>query len=167
VGLITPPFVKGGANEAHSVVDDPSCDACGCDGPLGVAQAKPISDSADAQCAKLAIKTLGSSFNPSNYTFHGGSDVIDTFDVQATEGNDVFCGFGGDDRIDTLEAGDIFLGGAGDDFVLNTTGTFNGGDGIDTVGINNGTFNGGEGNDTVLRSNTGTTTNVEVLPTNP
>src|SRR5215217_3220936 len=42
-----------------------------------VAQAAPISDKADAQCAKLAIRTLGTSFNPSNYAFHGG-----------TEGND-------------------------------------------------------------------------------
>ena len=35
---------------------------------------RPIADSADAKCAKLAIKTLGPSFNPSNYTFHGGTD---------------------------------------------------------------------------------------------
>ena len=38
----------------------------------GVAQAAPIGDSADAQCAKLAIRTLGPSVNPSNYTFIGG-----------------------------------------------------------------------------------------------
>lgn len=43
----------------------------------GVAQAAPISDKADAQCAKLAIRMLGPSYNPSNYTFIGG-----------TEGND-------------------------------------------------------------------------------
>ena len=39
----------------------------------GVAQARPISGSADAKCAKLTIKTLGPSFNPSNYTFIGGT----------------------------------------------------------------------------------------------
>jgi hypothetical protein len=38
----------------------------------GVAQTAPIGDSADAQCAKLAIRTLGPSVNPSNYTFIGG-----------------------------------------------------------------------------------------------
>jgi hypothetical protein len=45
----------------------------------GVAQAAPISDKADAQCAKLAIKTLGPSSNPSNYTFIGGSEGEDDF----------------------------------------------------------------------------------------
>jgi hypothetical protein len=50
----------------------------------GVAQARPIADAADAQCAKLAIQTLGASFNPANYTFHGG-----------TEGDDVFTGAAG------------------------------------------------------------------------
>src|SRR5919107_1512008 len=43
----------------------------------GVAQARPIADSADAKCAKLAIKTLGPSFNPSNYTFIGGTEGED------------------------------------------------------------------------------------------
>jgi hypothetical protein len=45
----------------------------------GVAQAAPISDKADAQCAKLAIKTLGPSFNASNYTFIGGTEGDDNF----------------------------------------------------------------------------------------
>jgi hypothetical protein len=36
----------------------------------GVAQAKTtIGGSAEAQCAKLAIQTLGKGFNPANYTF--------------------------------------------------------------------------------------------------
>src|SRR5215213_622037 len=80
---------------------------------LGVAQARPIAVSPDAKCAKLAIKTLGPSFNPSNYTFIGGTELQDVFDDQGTEGPDVFCGFGGDDLIDTLAAGDIFLVGSG------------------------------------------------------
>jgi hypothetical protein len=80
----------------------------------GMAQAAPISTKADAQCAKLAIQTLGSSFNPANYTFHGGTAAGDTF--TGTDGqSEVFCGFGGDDRIYTLQAGDIFLGGDGKD----------------------------------------------------
>jgi Ca2+-binding RTX toxin-like protein len=135
----------------------------------GVAQAAPISDKADAQCAKLGIKTLGSSFNPSNYTFHGGSEGNDIDTFTPTAGPDVFCGFGGDDTITTtLAAGDIFLGGAGNDSVSENSGTFYGGDGNDSVfrnggvrtsGIfyggagndyvdfNTGTFNGGDGND--------------------
>jgi hypothetical protein len=145
----------------------------------GVAQAAPISTKADAQCAKLAIQTLGSSFNPSNYTFHGGTEANDTFtDDDATAGPDVFCGFGGDDVIRRLDAGDVFLGGEGDDFVGTDAGdplssnygtfyggpgddfvldvnesTFNGGEGDDRVTDNRGTFVGGEGNDTVVTGN--------------
>jgi Ca2+-binding RTX toxin-like protein len=127
----------------------------------GVAQAKPISGSPDAKCAKLAIKTLGASFNPSNYTFEGGTEGNNDFTLANTTGaDDFFCGLGGDDRIDTLDAGDIFLGGDGDDNVLFNHGTFNGGEGIDSIGErtnfgigflggNTGTFNGGEGNDSV------------------
>jgi Ca2+-binding RTX toxin-like protein len=133
----------------------------------GVAQAKPIADSPDAKCAQLTIKMLGPSFNPSNYTFHGGTEGDDVFTGQATAGPDVFCGFGGDDVITTLDAGDIFLGGAGNDSVRDNFGTaygqegadqvvrnfagstFNGGDGNDFVLNNQGTFNGGPGLDTV------------------
>jgi hypothetical protein len=55
----------------------------------------------------------------------------------------VFCGFGGDDCIHTLDAGDIFLGGAGKDGVFNQNGgTFNGGPSSDmVVGQNGGVFN--------------------------
>src|SRR4051812_40582942 len=89
----------------------------------GVAQAKPIGGKADAKCAQLTIKTLGPSFNPSTYTFHGGTEGADVFTGQATAGPDVFCGFGGDDSITTLDAGDIFLGGAGNDSVRDNFGT--------------------------------------------
>ena len=122
----------------------------------GVAQAKPIADPADAQCAKLTIKTLGPSFNPSNYTFIGGTEGSDNFTGEATAGPDVFCGFGGNDPIQTLDADDIFLGGAGDDLVLNNNGTFYGGAGNERVGTNNGTFYGQEGIDQVLLDNFGT-----------
>src|SRR5215208_4024095 len=64
----------------------------------GVAQAKPTATSADRQCMKLAIQTLPN-FKPAHYTFHGGTDdimVVADFTGQGTEeGNDVFCGFGG------------------------------------------------------------------------
>ena len=120
----------------------------------GVAQAKPIGTKADAQCAKLAIKTLGPSFNPSTYTFHGGTEGDDpTTTFTATEGNDVFCGFGGNDVIRTLDAGDIFLGGEGTDRVEDNSGTFYGGEGDDNILVNPGTFVGGEGNDTVANGN--------------
>ena len=118
----------------------------------GVAQAAPISDKADAQCAKLAIKTFGPSFNPSNYTFHGGTVGEDNFTFEGSvDGSDVYCGFGSNDQIDTVNEGDIFLGGAGDDAVNFNAGTFNGGDGDDFVSNNEvtGTFNGGDGCDSV------------------
>jgi Ca2+-binding RTX toxin-like protein len=115
----------------------------------GVAQAAPIGGKADAQCAKLAIKTLGPNFNPSTYTFHGGTEGDARDNFTATEGNDVFCGFGGFDRILRLDAGDIFLGGAGNDSVDTNNGTFYGGEGGDFVDLNFGTFYGEEGNDAV------------------
>jgi hypothetical protein len=136
----------------------------------GVAQAAPIGGKADAQCAKLAIQTLGPGVNPSNYTFHGGTegnDLDDTF-KPPTEGPAVFCGFGGDDQKARLNVGDIFLGGEGIDSVIfndgtfngeagndsvvfnQVTGTFNGGPGDDSVSFNYGTFNGGEGIDSVV-----------------
>jgi hypothetical protein len=121
-----------------------------------VAQAAPISDKADAQCAKLARQTLGASFNPPNYNFHGGTEADNDFTGQATEGDDVFCGFGGVDRITTLDAGDIFLAGAGSDLqVQDNNGTFYGGEGDDGVNTNSltGTFDGGPGDDTVGTGN--------------
>jgi hypothetical protein len=103
----------------------------------GVAQAKPIADSPDAKCAQLTIKTLGPSFNPSNYTFHGGTEGIDFFDNGAAAAPEVFCGFGGDfDSLGIIATDDIFLGGAGRDFVLDNYGTFYGEEGTDTVRAN-------------------------------
>jgi hypothetical protein len=126
----------------------------------GVAQSAPMSGKADAQCKKLARQTLPN-FKPAHYTFHGGTEVGDTFDDDNTEGQpDVFCGFGngegiGDlDGIAILEEGDIFLGGAGRDLVDINNGTFYGQEGDDVVVIsNNGTFVGGEGIDTVGSGN--------------
>src|SRR5215217_7967695 len=120
----------------------------------GVAQAKPTSDSPDAKCEKLAIQTLGASFNPANYTFHGGTTGNDTFTGDAGT-LEVFCGFGGDDGAFEGQEGDIFLGGAGVDSVNLNNGTFYGGAGNDLVNTNNGTFNGGDGDDTVV-TNRGT-----------
>jgi Ca2+-binding RTX toxin-like protein len=117
----------------------------------GVAQAKPtIGSKADAKCLAEAVRTLGPGFNPTNYTFIGGTEGLDLFDPIATAGPDVFCGFGGNDIILTLAEGDIFLGGAGYDTVFNTNyGTFYGGEDGDSVDINEGTFYGGEGDDSV------------------
>jgi hypothetical protein len=119
----------------------------------GVAQAAPISGKDDAQCAKLAIQTLGPGFNPANYTFIGGTEGNDDFTGQGTAGPDVICGFGGNDRIvweDAVYEGDIFLGGAGTDYVSNNAGTFYGGADNDGVEVNSGTFYGQEGTDDVL-----------------
>jgi Ca2+-binding RTX toxin-like protein len=128
----------------------------------GVAQAKPVADSPDAKCAQLTIQTLGPSFNPSKYTFHGGTEGDDVFTGQATAGPDVFCGFGGDDFIRTLDEGDIFLGGAGNDTVRDNYGTAYGQEGDDQVAFFNfpgSTFNGGAGNDFVYGNLAGSTFN--------
>jgi hypothetical protein len=150
--------VKGGAYEAHRVVDDPSRDDSGCYGPLCGGPGQANKRSADAKCAKLAIKTLGPSFNPSNYTFFGGNEVSNEFSGVKTEGPDVFCGFGGPDFISSgpsfisLDAGDIFLGGEGDDSVTSNEqgATFNGEAGNDFVEENGGRFVGGEDCDDVM-----------------
>jgi VCBS repeat-containing protein len=110
---------------------------------------------ADAQCKTLAIQTLGSSFNPANYTFHGGTTAGDTFTGTAGQ-SEVFCGFGGDDSIGTLQGGDIFLGGDGNDSVTDNNGTFYGEAGNDSVEDNSGTFNGGADNDSVTYINRST-----------
>jgi VCBS repeat-containing protein len=108
-------------------------------------------NSPDAQCRTLASKTLGSSFNPDNYTFHGGTAADDTF--TGTDGqSEVFCGFGGNDSIGTLQAGDIFLGGDGNDTVTTNNGTFYGDAGNDYVHYNRRTFNGGAGDDSVYEN---------------
>ena len=129
-----------------------------------VALAKPIGGSADAKCAKLAKQTLGPSVTPANYTFIGGTAGDDNLSGKATAGSDVFCGFGGDDSISTLDGGDTFLGGDGNDSVTLNYGTFNGGAGDDYVIVNSGIFNGGDGNDSVTNDNEGTTNSVENLP---
>ena len=121
----------------------------------GVAQAKPITNTkADTKCLAEAVKTVQQpGFNPSDYTFHGGTAGEDFFTGQATEGPDVFCGFGGNDSIPNLETGDIFLGGEGNDYVNGNYGTFLGGSGNDVVSENFGTFYGGVGNDSVDNNN--------------
>ena|SRR5215208_135646 len=130
----------------------------------GVAQAAPISGKADVQCLKLAIKTLGPSFNPGTYTFIGGTEGIDNFSnpPQATAGPDVICGFGGDDAIFTVDAGDIFLGGEGNEFIAFNSGTVYGGEGNDFIDTNKGTFDGGAGTDEVSINEGGILISVEV-----
>jgi hypothetical protein len=117
----------------------------------GVARAGPVGSKADAQCMTLANKTLGSSFKPSNYTFIGGTAGSDTFTGTAGQ-SEVFCGFGGNDSIGTLQAGDIFLGGDGLDTVTTNSGTFYGGADNDTVDSNNGIFYGEAGDDSVTNN---------------
>jgi hypothetical protein len=119
-----------------------------------VAQAKPITNGkADAKCLVEANKTLGPGFNPSDYTFHGGTEDSDNFDLRGTDDPDVFCGFGGGDSIlRRLEAGDIFLGGEGNGTVTDNYDTFYGEAGNDSVEHNSpvGPFYGGPGIDTVF-----------------
>src|SRR5215217_3487959 len=119
-----------------------------------VALAAPTSDSPNAKCEKLAAQTLGPSFNPANYTFHGSTAGNDIFTGDAGT-LAVFCGFGGDDGAFEVQEGDIFLGGAGVDSVSLNNGTFYGGAGNDLVNTNIGTFNGEAGDDSV-NTNRGT-----------
>jgi len=132
----------------------------------GVAQA---AGSPKARCQQEAELLTGSTLTSYNVVV-GNNKRADNFTLKGTDGvAEVFCGFGGNDEIGTLEAGDIFIGGAGDDSVYDAnygtfigdagidavwdntlTGTFNGEVGNDTVTFNYGTFNGGDGNDSVV-----------------
>ncbi len=97
----------------------------------GVAQAA----SPKAKCQQEAESLSGSNLTGSNFIL-GNNKRADDFSSKATTaGTDVFCGFGGDDWIDTLDAGDLFIGGAGNDTIYET---------------NNGTFIGGAGDDFVV-----------------
>jgi hypothetical protein len=118
---------------------------------LGAADTALAQDNARARCIREAARAglLGRDLNPGHANFVLGTDADDNFSGRATAGRDVFCGFGGDDEIDPLNEGDVFLGGDGDDHVgTQFGGTFNGGAGDDSVGfLQAGTFNGGPGTD--------------------
>ena len=87
----------------------------------GVAQAaSPSSD-----CREKAESLTGK--NLEGYFFVVGTADSNTF--SPTNGRaEVFCGFGGGDRISHLKGVDIFIGGAGRDYVGTNNGTFYGGD---------------------------------------
>src|SRR5919107_813949 len=111
----------------------------------GVAQA---AGSPTARCKQEAanLGIVGS------YNFVGGNNKrADNFSSKATAGADVFCGFGGNDSIGTLDAGDFFIGGDGLYTVTTNNGTFNGEAGNDNITFNEdpGIFNGGSGDDSV------------------
>jgi hypothetical protein len=118
---------------------------------LGVLMVSSVAQAASprAKCQQEAA-SLGSL---DGYTFVYGNNKNNVFTDTAGQ-PEVFCGLGGNDSIDTLEAGDIFIGGADNDTVYQNTGTFNGGDGIDSVYDNYGTFNGGDGTDSVVNNYT-------------
>jgi Ca2+-binding RTX toxin-like protein len=117
----------------------------------GVAQAA----SPRAKCKQEAA-SLGLSLD--GYNFIYGNNKNNDLSSQATAGPDFFCGLGGNYRVLTLDAGDIFVGGAGDDDVYSNGGTFNGGDGNDSVYYlsSGATFIGGAGNDSVTTALGGT-----------
>ncbi len=102
----------------------------------GVAQA---AGSPSAKCQQEAA-SLG--LNLVGYKFIGGNNKKnDDFTRKATTGvPEVFCGFGGNDSIATIDGGvDIFIGGGDQDSVGTLiNGTFNGGEGTDSVFINDG-----------------------------
>jgi hypothetical protein len=116
----------------------------------GVAQAA----SPSARCQAEAETSL-TGLDLTGYNFIAGKNNKrgDDFTGQGTTGEpDVFCGFGGNDGIDTLEAGDIFIGGDGIDGVTINEGTFYGGAGADSVYSNLGTYYGGADNDEVFNN---------------
>jgi Ca2+-binding RTX toxin-like protein len=130
------------------------------------AQAKPNKGRCISELAKAGL--IGRDTNPGQANIIVGTEGDDTFVVgQFTEGVDLVCGFGGNDRVYDADPsvvlmgpGDVFLGGDGNDSVflqLSEGAIFVGGAGNDSVGQNRGgTVIGGDGNDTVLFNDQGT-----------
>jgi hypothetical protein len=117
-------------------------------------------DDARGRCVREAARAglIGRGLNPGQANFVVGTARSDDFSGRATAGRDVFCGFGGNDFIDGLDEGDVFLGGEDDDQVHEIRGgTFLGGEGGDHVNtMQRGTFSGGRGGDNVIFQNGGT-----------
>jgi len=82
----------------------------------GVAQAASPTARCQQEAANLGID--------GGYNFVGGNNKNNDFTRKATEGADVFCGFGGNDSIAFLDNGDIFIGDLGNDEVTNDLGGF-------------------------------------------
>lgn len=110
------------------------------------------SSGSQGRCIKEAARTglIGRDLNPSNANFISDAEVVDNLGGRITAGRDVLCGFGENDFVITLEAGDVFLGFKDTDRILaQTGGVFLGGEGNDEASgfLADGTFNGGEGVD--------------------
>jgi hypothetical protein len=125
-----------------------------------------IGDACDATPFPAAItacraEAVAVGLNPDNYNIVTGTFGTEEFDeLSGTAGADLICGFGGNDLLETLNAGDVFLGSAGSDQVNTMTGgTFYGGDSIDNVGIQSGGVFHGEGDDDLVSELTGGTFN--------
>ena len=118
---------------------------------LMVSPALADNGNARSQCISAAAQAGMSIPDLNNVNVIVGTEGDDLFVGQATEGPDVFCGLGGQDYLETLDEGDVFLGGVGNDSVsFLKGGTFYGGKGFDSVGnLEGGTFNGDKGNDSV------------------
>lgn len=106
-----------------------------------------VAEVARTPCEQAAVDLA---LNPDDFdTIQEGTDGEDDF--FATAGADLICGFGEDDDLDRLDAGDVFIGGGGTDNVIYMSGgTFFGGTDTDTVvQMEGGTFDGGDGFDRV------------------
>jgi opacity protein-like surface antigen len=114
----------------------------------GVAQAA----SPSARCQAEAETLTGLDLTGYNFIAGKNNKRGDDFTSKATEGADVFCGFGGNDYIETLGEDDIFIGGDGIDWTDINFGTFYGGAGEDGVLANYGTFYGEADADEVLNN---------------
>ena len=108
----------------------------------------PTGDAA-ARCEQAAVAAGVEEL--SSFNIVPGTETHDDLSTLLTTGNDLICGFGGSDFLNSLGEGDVFLGGDGSDKVVSMTGgIFIGDEGSDAVqDLNDGIFNGGRGGDTV------------------
>ncbi len=132
-------------------------------GVVGTALAEPpnnrgVEGSEGARCLRevIALGLLGSTINPGNHRFVGGTDGLDYFETN--EAGRALCSFGSSDYL-VYNFG-LYLGGDGRDLAYQNEGLYFGGDGNDQITHNFGTFDGGPGYD-VVTFNYGTCLNVE------
>ena len=112
----------------------------------------------EAACIKVASKPLGMTtaeiaarFDTVTVGSKGDEQTAADYvpdrgdlDFESDATDDLVCGFDGEDTIDALGVGDVFIGGKGDDYVVRNMGTVHGGDGNDWVTENHGHYDGGK-----------------------
>ena len=84
--------------------------------------------------ARCRQEVIAAGIDPAGFNIITGTETNGNTEFLTPTAADLICGFGGEDVVDNLDAGDVFLGGDDNDGVNHMYGgTFNGGAGDDVV----------------------------------